>query len=186
MATAAPPKLMTAEEFMAANLGDGKFELVKGEVIDVPPAMPLHGLICATIAYLLIDYGRRSGIGYVLTNDSAVVTERDPDTVRGADLSFYREDRWPRSQVGTSLPPVPPTLVVEVYSPGNRRGQVLQELGEYLQVGVPLVWIVYPKNRKVAMYRAVDEPPVVLQESDRIEGLPELPGFSCPVADFFG
>ena len=32
MATATETKLMTAEEFMAADLGDGIFELVRGEV----------------------------------------------------------------------------------------------------------------------------------------------------------
>ncbi len=186
MATAASQKLMTAEEFLTADLGDEVFELVRGEVISLPPAMPNHGLICATIAYLLVDYGRRSGVGYVFTNDSAVVTERDPDTVRGPDLSFYREDRWPRAQVGESLPPVAPTLVVEVYSPGNRRGQVLQKVDEYLQAGIPLVWVVYPKNRTVAIYRALDEPPAVLQASQCIEGLPELPGFTRLVADLFG
>jgi len=186
MATATPPKLLTAEEFLTADLGDGVFELVRGEVISLPPARPNHGLICATIAYILTDFGRRTGIGYVMTNDSAVVTERDPDTVRGPDLSFYREDRWPRSQVGESLPPVSPALVVEVYSPGNRRGQVLQKVDEYLQVGIPLVWVVYPKNRTLSIYRALDEPPVVLQASDCIEGLEDFPGFSCLVADFFG
>ena len=28
-------------------------------------------------------------LGHVLSNDSGVITERDPDTVRGADISFY-------------------------------------------------------------------------------------------------
>lgn len=186
MATATPTKLMTAEEFLAADLGEGTFELVRGEVISLPPAMPIHGFVCATIAILLGNFGRQSGLGYVLTNDTAVVTERNPDSVRGADVSFYREDRWHHSKLGNSLPPVPPTLIVEVYSPGNRRGQVLQKVDEYLSAGVSVVWVVYPKNRTVAIYRALDEPPVVLQESDRIEGLAELPEFSCLVADFFG
>ena len=37
MATVAQTKLMTAEEFMAADLGEGTFELVRGEVVEVPP-----------------------------------------------------------------------------------------------------------------------------------------------------
>ena len=43
MATVAPTKLMTAEEFMKADLGEGTFELVRGEVVEVPPPMPEHG-----------------------------------------------------------------------------------------------------------------------------------------------
>ncbi len=38
MATVAETKLLTAEEFMAADLGDGNFELVRGEIVEMPPA----------------------------------------------------------------------------------------------------------------------------------------------------
>jgi hypothetical protein len=41
MATAAQTKLLTAEEFMAADLGGGTFELVRGEIVEMPPAMPM-------------------------------------------------------------------------------------------------------------------------------------------------
>ena len=47
-----------------------------------------------------------------------------------------------------------PDLVVEVYSPGNRRGKILEKVAEYLGAGIPLVWVVYPKSRTVAMYRS--------------------------------
>ena len=60
---------MTAEEFMAADLGEGIFELVRGEVIEVPPPMPEHGRGLWNAAGLLWDYGRRSGYGYALSND---------------------------------------------------------------------------------------------------------------------
>ena len=46
MATVTKTKPMTAEEFMAADLGEGNFELVRGEVVEVPPAMPEHGRLC--------------------------------------------------------------------------------------------------------------------------------------------
>ncbi|MGO8898595.1 MAG: Uma2 family endonuclease [Isosphaeraceae bacterium] len=185
MATDVKTKLLTAEEFMAADLGEGTFELVRGEVIQLPPSMPEHGLICVNIGVALWNYGKRTGHGYPISNDSAVVTERGPDTVRGADISYYRQDHWPRSEVGWTLPPVQPDLVVEVYSPGNRRGKILEKLAEYLGAGIPLVWIVYPKSRTVTMYRSLDEPPDVLKQDAVIENLPELPGFRCPVADFF-
>ncbi len=185
MATDLKTKLLTAEEFMAADLGDGTFELVRGEVIQVPPPMPEHGVVCANVVIALGNYGRQTGYGYPLANDSAVVTERGPDTVRGADICFYSHERWPRSQVGSKLPPVAPDLVVEVYSPGNRTGKALEKVIEYLDAGFPLVWIVYPKSRQVVIYRSADEAPDVLRQDAVIENLPELPGFRCPVADFF-
>ncbi len=185
MATASQTKLMTAEEFMAAELGEGRFELLRGEVIEVPPSMPDHGLVCANVAGVLWDYGRHSGYGYVLSNDAAVQTEHDPDTVRGADVSFYSHARWPLSKVTDELIPVPPDLAVEVVSPSNRRGAILKKIGEYREAGVLMVWVVHPKRRYVAVYRADEDVPDVYREGDVLEGFPELPGFRCPVSDFF-
>jgi len=185
MATVSQPKLLTAEEFMAADLGEGTFELVRGEVIKLPPAMPEHGRVCGNAFYVLETYGRQTRSGYALSNDSAVLTERGPDTVRGADVCFYSHARWPRSQVGNSLPPVPPDVAVEVYSPSNRRGAMNKKVAEYLGVGALLVWVVYPARRSVVIHRSNDQPPLVLRKKAVIENLPELPGFRCPVSDFF-
>jgi Uma2 family endonuclease len=184
MATVTQSKLMTAEEFMAADLGEGTYELVQGEVIAMPPPMPEHGVVCNNAAGILWNYSRESGHGYSLCNDSPVLTERDPDTVRGADVCFYSHARWPRSQVGNTLPPVPPDLAVEVVSPRNRPGEIHRKIGEYHEAGVPLVWVIYPKRRCVVVYRPQEEP-TVLKEGEILENFPELPGFRCPVADFF-
>lgn len=185
MATAASPKLLTAEEFMTLDLGEGPHELVKGEILAAPPPMPEHGRICVNVTFVLESFGRQSGLGYALCNDSAVGTQRGPDTVRGADVCFYSHARWPREQVGATLPPVAPDVIVEVYSPGNRPGEIGAKISEYLLAGVPLVLLVYPKTKQVGVYRP-DEPfPTVLEESDRLENLPELPGFQVHVGDFF-
>jgi Uma2 family endonuclease len=184
MASAAPARLMTAREFMEAELGDGTFELVKGEVVRVAPPSPEHGRVCINVGFVLESFGRRSGLGYTLA-DSAVLTRRDPDTVRGPDVCFYSHSRWPRLELGTGIPPVPPDLAVEVFSPGNRDWEIQAKVSEYLDVGVALIWVVYPRSRSLAMYRPAGEPPVVLKGDQMIENLPELPGFRCPVADLF-
>jgi Uma2 family endonuclease len=185
MATVAQPKLLTAEEFMAADFGEGNFELVRGEVVDVPPAMPDHGRVWGKAFLALETYGLQSGLGYALSNDSAVVTERGPDTVRGADVCFYSHARWPESRLSEGLPAVLPDLVVEVLSPRDRPGAMLKKIVEYLEAGVSLIWVIDPPRRRVALYRPGDVFPVFLNEGEILENLPELPGFRCPVADFF-
>jgi Uma2 family endonuclease len=64
MATDVKTKLLTAEEFMAADLGDGTFELVRGEVIQLPLSMPEHRRVCVNVGYALESYGRQTGYGY--------------------------------------------------------------------------------------------------------------------------
>src|SRR5947209_4877241 len=115
-----------------------------------------------SIVYLFGAYGRRTGLGYVLSNDSAVQTERGPDTIRGADVCYYTSTRWPHDQVGRKVPPVPPDVVIEVYSPSNRPGEMRTKVNEYLAAGVPLVLVVRPDHRTVALWRPVDVEPIVL------------------------
>jgi Uma2 family endonuclease len=160
------------------------FELVRGEIIEMPPPMPEHGRVVVNAGFALESFGRQSGFGYCLSA-SAVLTERGPDTVRGPDISFYSQARWPRSEVGRGLPPIPPDLAVEVVSPSDRPGKISAKVAEYQGVGIPLIWVVYPASRVVVIHRSDGQPPLVLREGDAIENLPELPGFRCPVADFF-
>jgi Uma2 family endonuclease len=177
--------LVTAEQFMEMGLGPGAFELVKGEVIEVSPGNYSHGIVCAAIVSILRLFGKQSGFGYVLCNDFAVRTKRDPDTVRGADVAFYSHARLPHSENVPDIPSVVPDLVVEVYSPGNRRAEILEKVTEYLKAGVLMVWVVHPNRRTVAIYRSDDPIPTILTQADVLEDLPELPGYRCPVAEFF-
>jgi Uma2 family endonuclease len=80
---------------------------------------------------------------------------------------------------------VPPDVAVEVVSPSNRPGELLRKVGEYLDAGVSLVWVVYPRRRQVAVYRPGEEEPTFLKEGEFLENLPELPDFRCPVSDLF-
>ena len=45
--------------------------------------------------------------------------------------------------------------------------------------------VVDPGRRTVTVYRGDDPTPAVLTETHVLENIPELPGFRCPVAEFF-
>ena len=165
--------------------GRGSFELVRGEVIELPPGMPKHGRICIKIALLLEMFGQDQNHGYTLGNDSAVVTRRSPDSVRGADVAYYSPARLPDADLDDRLAPVVPDLVVEVLSPSNRPGEMRDKVAEYLAAGVLMVWIVDPPRRTLAVHRAGLPAPPVFGEAEVVEGLPELPGFRCVVGEMF-
>src|SRR5438128_2000297 len=88
MATLTEP-LLTAEEYARVPDRGVPTELVRGKIIEMPPPYPYHGLVCLKVGRLVGDYVEEHDLGYVLFNDAGVVTERGPDTVRGADISFY-------------------------------------------------------------------------------------------------
>lgn len=186
MATGSTPK-MTAEEFFEwANRpgNDGKrYELVAGEVVEMPSPGEIHGLLCGWIVHLLWLYATRRGQGRVLSNDTGLVVKRGPDTVRGPDVMFFLtslrlDDASPRHVTDV------PDLVVEVLSPNDRPNQVTRRVGQYLNRGIPLVWVIDPEDRTLTVYRP-GELPRVLDESDELTGNGVLPDFRCRVADLF-
>lgn len=73
MSTAAAKRLMTADEFYdLANLPENDnrwLELVRGEVIELPPPTRPHGVVCANATYVLNSYVRKRRKGYVTSND---------------------------------------------------------------------------------------------------------------------
>ena len=93
-------------------------------------------------------------MGQVLSNDSGVITERDPDTVRGADISFYSYQRLSKGPIPAGYLPFPPNLVVELCSPDDRWRDLLVKVNEYLEVGVTAVVVLDPEPRTAHIFRA--------------------------------
>jgi Uma2 family endonuclease len=133
----------------------------------------------------LHDFVRNGHLGFLLSNDSAVRTQRGPDTVRGADIAFYRTERIPGGAIpNTPYLDVPPDLVVEVLSPGDRWPNVLRKVSEYLEVGVAVVVVVDPDHRSVHVYSA--DAPVRIVADAEVLTLPDvLPGLEVRVKDLF-
>jgi len=176
-------RLITAAEFLAMpNPDDGlKYELFRGEIVTVSRPHLLHGFVQINIGILLGVFAKANRLGRVYS-ESGVVTERDPDSVRGPDMFFYRSDRLPDMTGG--YPETPPDLVVEVLSPSDRSGETRAMVQEYLNAGVPLVWVVDPEAKTAMVYRGTMRG-IELGEADTIDGGEALPGFTCTVADFF-
>ncbi len=136
MATATQ-KLITAEEFFRMpDPPDGsKQELVRREIVTMPPPGFRHGIRQVRAATLLDQFAHTSRSGRV-TVESGVVTERDPDTVRGPHVSFWSFERLPADQEPEGYPNVAPDLCVEVISPGDRLQRMTEKLREYFAPGV--------------------------------------------------
>ena len=73
-----------------------------------------------------------------------------------------------------------PDLVVEVLSPDDRPGETLAKVGDWLEAGARLAWVIDPQRRLARVYRA-DGTESLLAESDALDGEDVLPGFNCPL-----
>jgi Uma2 family endonuclease len=184
MSTATLEALLTAEEFYRLPDDGRRTELVRGKVVEMPPTGKRHGKTCAWIAHLLITHAVEHDCGTVMSNDAGVVTERDPDSVRAPDLSFFSYDRLPKDDDSDGYAEVVPNVVFEVRSPSERWKAVLRKVNEYIEGGALAVCIVDPDECKVYVFRP-DAPVSELSVADELL-LPEIPpGFRVPVARLF-
>jgi Uma2 family endonuclease len=178
---------MTAEEFCdfvgRPENANRWLELVRGEVVELPPPQKPHGVVCVKVASALEGYVNERGVGYVTSNDSGVILERDPDTVRGPDVAYY-EDANAFDALHPKYGETPPRLAVEVLSPDDRAGKVMRKIRDYLKASVPLVWVIDPEDRTLTVHRP-DRPQTVLGETQEVTGDDVLPGFSWPLRRFF-
>lgn len=176
-------KLITAEEF--AEMPDpedgSKQELVRGEIVTMPPTKQSHGLVQAQIVWLLKNAVMPNRLGWV-GSESGVITERDPDTVRGPDVYFFKRSRFPERPSGWT--DGAPDLAVEILSPSNRRNEMRAKVAEYLTAGSKIVWVVDPESKTMMVYTG-NLRGVELGESDIVTGGDVLPEFSCKIDEFF-
>ncbi len=186
MSTASAPqtaeRLLTAEEY-AALPDDRRTELVKGKVVEMPQPGFLHGKVQARIARLLGNVADAGDLGHVLT-ESGVVTKRNPDTVRGPDVSFYSYERVPKDAAPRPYAEAAPEIVFEVRSPDDRSGATLLKAGEYLEAGTLAVCVVDPQRRNAVVY-SEESHPAVLGENDALRLPPPLADWTPLVRDFF-
>src|SRR5690242_20415016 len=104
MATA--EALLTAEEYALLPDNGQPTELVRGRIVPLSMPFPRHGQICGKISRIVGNFADQHDLGHVLSNDSGIITEHDPDTVRGADIAFYSYARVPRGPLPRGYLPV--------------------------------------------------------------------------------
>lgn len=176
-------RLITAEEFLL--LDDGvPSELVRGRIVPMNSPAPRHGYFCALIVLLFGEFVRLHDLGRIMSNDSGVITERGPDTVRGPDVSYYSFQRLPRGPLPAGYLDVAPDAAFEVRSPGDSWSKTFAKVKELLSAGVLVVCILDPRTESFTVCNN-EGPPLVLYKGDTLT-LPDLfPGFELPIARLF-
>jgi Uma2 family endonuclease len=182
--TVAADPLLTAEEFARRPDPGYPEELVKGRVVALPQPNRRHGQICSKVVRVIGNFVEEHDLGHVLSNDAGVITHRNPDTVRGADVAFYSYQRLPKGPLPASYGPEVPELVFEVLSPSDRWPNVLKKVGEYLEAGVLLV-VVLDDARRMAQVFGADGPAGMLGEEEELTFPGVLGEFRVEVRRFF-
>lgn len=160
-----------------------RFELIRGERLDVSPTSGIHGALQIALGAAILQHARIGRSGRVYTETGFLVS-RQPDTLLAPDVSFVRSARvLSRDRQGAYLPQAP-DLAVEILSPGDRTSQSLEKVRTYLDAGVSIVWVIDPQRRRVTVWMQ-DETVHELKPGDVLEGGDILPGFRLSVDELF-
>ena len=177
-------QLMTAEDVWELPERAGvMYELIDGELREVPGAGALHGVIALMLIELLHGFVRQQNLGLVLPDGVGYVLRRDPDQLRIPDVSFVSWNDVPEEGVPEGFWQRPPTLAVEIISPQDRAAEVNDKVREYLAAGTRLVWVLWPQQTSVTVYDADGQRE--LGSDDQLDGGDVLPGFRARVGDLF-
>jgi Uma2 family endonuclease len=188
-------KLMTAEEFLALPDDGVERWLIRGQLRESHPDREgngmtkrnrVHSRVLIRIGHLLESWLEQQPAprGQVVGGEAGFILRHDPDSTAGVDVAYVAPDTVAVQTDETTLFDGPPVLAVEIQSPNNTVKEVTEKIREYLGCGVGVVWVVDPYFHTVSVHRP-NASPVALDDRDTLTGDPELPGFSCPVADFF-
>ena len=173
--------LATLQDLLNTPKDGNKYELVDGEIV-VSPAGMRHSEVAGNITGLIWEFLQRNPIGKVYTSDVGIAFPNG--NVRSPDVTFVSIGKLPEGRSPETFGELIPDLAMEVLSPSDSLKELGKKIGEFLENGVPLVWLVDPARQTVTVYRSLTETQQ-LTSKDMITAEPVLPGFSVPVSRFF-
>jgi Uma2 family endonuclease len=122
--------------------------------------------------------------GEVLTGEAAFQLRRDPDTTVGIDVAYISAETARANPDDVFIIDGIPVLAVEIWSPSDKQEDLLDKVQDYLDAGVPLVWLAEPVFRTITVYRP-DADPQMFTAKQELTAEPHLPGFRAAVSAMF-
>jgi Uma2 family endonuclease len=181
--------MMTTAEMLALPDVDGiERELVQGRLKERSCTLHdrRHARAEANLASLLHQWlsAQPKPHGEIHVGGSAIRLHERPDTTRTADVAYISPQMAQWNSDDTFILDGVPVLIVEILSPSDKQEDILDKVRDYLDAGVPLVWIAEPVFRTVTVYQPNADPTLFIAKQT-ITGDPHLPGFKAPVRDIF-
>lgn len=142
---------ISLEAFLTLPEASDRYELIDGKVIPKLSPKRFHSKTQRALLRILENWGEDKGEVGV---EWAVQLTRDGRSwVPVPDLSFVHGDRLP-SDLADVACPVPVDLAVEIISPDQTFGGMVEKAADYVTAGVVRVWIVDPTAQTITVFEA--------------------------------
>jgi Uma2 family endonuclease len=177
------PGTATERDVLEAKATTGRLcELVDGILVEKPMGW-YESHLAALLIFFLQTYLEQNDLGF-LTGEAGMI-RTTPGPIRMPDVAFFAWRCFPSRLVSRAqILATTPDLAVEVLSPSNTEAEMTRKRDEYFAGGCRIVWEVYPGERRIQVYTAVDSFEDV-SEDGTLTGEPVLPGFTLSVRHWF-
>jgi Uma2 family endonuclease len=144
-----------------------------------------EGLVSSNLIRVMGEFVHARRLGAVTPGDACL--RMASGNARAPDVTYIsKADLPPGPRPRGAVPKLPPTIAVEVLSPGNTTAEMRIKTREFFASGARLVWRIDRRARTVAVFHEpTDDPATLLTDADQLDGGSALPGFTMPVADLF-
>jgi Uma2 family endonuclease len=182
-----PP--MTTDELHAIPDDGYGYELVQGVLVRMPLSSGGASSIGSRLLARLQVYAEDNGLGVVTGEQGGY--RLDPahprDTEVAPDVGFVRLERAPSPDSPEYFKAwsLAPDLAVEVASGNQYAPGLAAKARTYLSFGTRLVWVIWPRYKRVDVWRPGDDTPTSLGVADTLDAEDVVPGFTYPIARLF-
>ena len=175
---------LTDEQFyeLCQNNRELKFERTpKGKLIIMSPVGGESGNREADLIADLVIWNRQTGLGFTFSSSTIFKLPNRAD--RSPDAAWILRERWEAltPEQRRKFPPIAPDFVIELRSATDELESLREKMGEYLDAGVRLGWLINPQQQQVEIYRQGRQVEVQNLPAE-LSGEVVLPGFSWSVA----
>jgi len=152
---------LTVEEFLALPENDTTYEFVDGEAVpkykneQMSPKF-FHGSTTGALFIILSTWAQNQG--RVVVEWAIKLTKNQTSWIPVPDLTYVSYHRLPGDWLKDEACPVIPELVIEIISPGQTFGDMIDKATYYLKAGILLVWIVDTISQTITVFTASSLP----------------------------
>ncbi len=152
-------KLLSFEDYLNYDDGtDNRYELIDGVLVALPPESGLNVTLASYLFLRLVEAGMPFNLIKTYACELQVTPlQRGDAQNRYPDLVVLRPEHLPLTQrrLTITLDMPPPTLVVEVVSPGsaNRARDFNRKRAQYAKREIPEYWLVDPEAETVLVLK---------------------------------
>ena len=162
---------------------DKIYELVDGELIEVPPAWGIHGNAAMNVAGPLWVFAKEFG-GCAYGAAAGFTVGPRLSNVREPDAGYTAPER--AQPPGEHFIKGAPDLAVEVLSEGQYgEAYAKGKVREYFEAGAKLVWLLDYRRKEVRVYTPNSDTYTIMRGQAVLTLEPIIAGFSLKVADIF-